>query len=195
MRKQGTGGSIVSTASIAGKQGYGFFVPYCATKFAVVGITQAGAKEMAKDRIRVNAICPGIVDTHMWKVIDQGFKNAGMTQKEGEFFKQAAAQALLGDPQGRKTSSAWHAFWSLRIRNSSLVSQSWWTEASCSPERLPVAAAFRSARTPLTSRHGLEVATEPPPIAIIRTLCVCDGVLVRRATGSEATYRGPGGNL
>ena len=98
MRKQGTGGSIVNTASIAGKQGYGFFMQYCASKFAVVGMTQAGAKEMAKDRIRVNAICPGVVDTHMWKVIDQGFQNARLTQNEGDSFKQAAAQALLGRP-------------------------------------------------------------------------------------------------
>ena len=36
MRKQGTGGSIVNTASIAGKQGYGFFMQYCASKFAGV---------------------------------------------------------------------------------------------------------------------------------------------------------------
>jgi meso-butanediol dehydrogenase/(S,S)-butanediol dehydrogenase/diacetyl reductase len=98
MRKQGAGGSIVNTASIAGKQGYGFLMQYCASKFAVVGMTQAGAKEMAKDRIRVNAICPGVVDTHMWKVIDQGFQNARLTQNEGDSFKQAAAQALLGRP-------------------------------------------------------------------------------------------------
>lgn len=98
MRKQGTGGSIVNTASIAGKQGYGFFMQYCASKFAVVGITQAGAKEMAKDRMTRQRICPGVVDTHMWKVIDQGFQNARLTQNEGDFFKQAAAQALLGRP-------------------------------------------------------------------------------------------------
>ena len=98
MRKQGRGGSIVNTASVAGKQGYDFFTQYCASKFAVVGMTQAGAKDMGKDKIRVNAICPGIVDTHMWKVIGQGYQESGMTKNEGDAFDQFAAQALLGRP-------------------------------------------------------------------------------------------------
>ena len=63
MRRQGTGGSIINTASVAGKQGYDFFTQYYASKFAVVGMTQAAAKDMGKDGIRVNSICPGIVDT------------------------------------------------------------------------------------------------------------------------------------
>ena len=91
---------------------------------------------MAKDRIRVNAICPGVVDTHMWKLIDQGFQNAKLTQNEGTLSNRPLAKPCWGDPQGRKTSWVWHAFWPPGIRSSSLVSQSSWTEASCSPERL-----------------------------------------------------------
>ena len=98
MRRQGTGGSIVNTASVAGKQGYDFFTQYCASKFAVVGMTQAAAKDMGKDGIRVNSICPGIVDTQMWKVIGRGYQESGLMTNEGDAFEQFAAQALLGRP-------------------------------------------------------------------------------------------------
>jgi len=66
MKKQGTGGRIVNFASIAGKTGYPGLAHYCASKFAVVGFTNALAKEVAKDNITVNAVAPGIVLTEMW---------------------------------------------------------------------------------------------------------------------------------
>ena len=96
MIEQGTGGSIVNTASIAGKQGYEPLAHYSASKFAVVALTQAGARAFAKDKIRVNAICPGVVATDMWKLIDRGFKDSGLTSRDNEAFETFAATALLG---------------------------------------------------------------------------------------------------
>ena len=60
------GGKIINTASMAGKKGDVAFLPhYVASKFAVVGLTQAMAAELASSGITVNAICPGYVVTPM----------------------------------------------------------------------------------------------------------------------------------
>jgi meso-butanediol dehydrogenase/(S,S)-butanediol dehydrogenase/diacetyl reductase len=90
------GGMIVNTASIAGKQGYEPLAHYLASKFAVVALTQAGARAFAKSKIRVNAICPGVVATDMWKLIDRGFKESGLTVRDNEAFETFAATDLLG---------------------------------------------------------------------------------------------------
>lgn len=58
-------GSIVNLASWAGKTGNAYFAGYSASKFAVIGLTQALAREMAPHGVRVNAICPGIIETPM----------------------------------------------------------------------------------------------------------------------------------
>ncbi len=70
MQKQGKGGKIINACSIAGHEGFELLGIYSATKFAVRGITQAAAKELAKDKITVNVYCPGIVLTPMWDQID-----------------------------------------------------------------------------------------------------------------------------
>ena len=62
---QGDEGVIVNTASITGKAGYAFMTHYSASKFAIVGLTQALAREVAEHGIRVNAVCPGFVRTAM----------------------------------------------------------------------------------------------------------------------------------
>ncbi|WP_158046748.1 SDR family NAD(P)-dependent oxidoreductase [Skermanella pratensis] len=90
------GGKIVNTASIAGKQGYEPLAHYCASKFAVVALTQAAARAFGKEGITANAICPGVVATDMWKVIDGGFREHGLTSRDNEAFETFAGIAVLG---------------------------------------------------------------------------------------------------
>ena len=95
---QGGGGKIINTASIAGKQGYEPLAHYSASKFAVVALTQAAARAFGKHKITVNAICPGVVATDMWKLIDKGFKDEGLTSRDNEAFEGFSAGILLGRP-------------------------------------------------------------------------------------------------
>ena len=71
MLKQGHG-NIVTVSSIAGRTNMGLLQHYCATKAAVISLTQAAAKKGAPHGIRVNSVAPGIIRTNMWEEILDG---------------------------------------------------------------------------------------------------------------------------
>jgi meso-butanediol dehydrogenase / (S,S)-butanediol dehydrogenase / diacetyl reductase len=97
MMAQGEGGKIINTASIAGRQGYAEFAPYCASKASVISLTQAGAREFAKHRITVNAFAPGVVVTPLWDGLEQDMIDKGVIKK-GEFIDSFSSSILLGFP-------------------------------------------------------------------------------------------------
>ncbi|WP_141433904.1 SDR family oxidoreductase [Bacillus sp. 03113] len=65
------GGKIINAASMAAHKGLPLLGAYSTTKFAVRGLTQAAAQELAQFGITVNSYCPGIVATPMWDLIDE----------------------------------------------------------------------------------------------------------------------------
>jgi NAD(P)-dependent dehydrogenase (short-subunit alcohol dehydrogenase family) len=73
---------IVNTASIAGKSGQGWLAAYSATKFGVVGLSQAMHREFGQEGIQVTALCPGFVDTAMTDWVKESVDEADMIQPE-----------------------------------------------------------------------------------------------------------------
>lgn len=94
--RQGSGGKIVNTASVAGKQGFALVGAYSASKFAVVGLTQAAARELAQHKITVNGFCPGIVATELWRNLDEQIMHTGRTSRVGEAMAEFGEDILLG---------------------------------------------------------------------------------------------------
>ncbi|MEM2983480.1 MAG: SDR family NAD(P)-dependent oxidoreductase [Candidatus Bathyarchaeia archaeon] len=91
-------GCIINIASVAGKDGVTYMSHYCASKFAVVGFTNALAKELAPHGIRVNAICPGIIRTQMWEYLAESFKRPGESREES-WQRNVRKLIPLGRPQ------------------------------------------------------------------------------------------------
>jgi meso-butanediol dehydrogenase/(S,S)-butanediol dehydrogenase/diacetyl reductase len=95
MVRQGAG-AIVNVSSIAGRGSASLSPPYAASKTAVLSLTQQAARALARHGVRVNAVCPGIVDTEFnWRLDDLiGVRQQGLAP--GEFLKQRAAAVPLG---------------------------------------------------------------------------------------------------
>jgi 3alpha(or 20beta)-hydroxysteroid dehydrogenase len=90
MRAAG-GGSIVNISSTAGLQGTAGIISYVASKFAIRGMTKTAAIELGPLGIRVNAICPGAIDTHMGRGDDFG-------QTDAPSFFSRLPLARIGQP-------------------------------------------------------------------------------------------------
>jgi len=73
MVERGQGGKIVNMASQAGRRGEALVAVYCASKAAVISLTQSAGQDLIRHRINVNGISPGVVDTPMWDEVDALF--------------------------------------------------------------------------------------------------------------------------
>jgi meso-butanediol dehydrogenase/(S,S)-butanediol dehydrogenase/diacetyl reductase len=91
-------GKIVNISSRSGKAAQALFSHYGASKFAVLGLTQAMARELAEYDINVNAICPGTLRTDMYeKILDARCRISGLPREE--IFASVIATIPLGRPQ------------------------------------------------------------------------------------------------
>ncbi|MCU0832765.1 MAG: L-iditol 2-dehydrogenase [Rhizobiaceae bacterium] len=81
------GGKIINMASQAGRRGEAIVAVYCASKAAVISLTQSAGLNLIKHGINVNGIAPGVVDTPMWDAVDAlfaGYENKPLGQKKRE---------------------------------------------------------------------------------------------------------------
>jgi NAD(P)-dependent dehydrogenase (short-subunit alcohol dehydrogenase family) len=99
MIERGGGGRIINIASLAGRMGIARYGAYCASKFAVVGLTQVLALELGEHNITVNAICPGLTDTERLSGMASGLKPEGTTTES--YRQQLIGENLAITPLGR----------------------------------------------------------------------------------------------
>jgi NAD(P)-dependent dehydrogenase (short-subunit alcohol dehydrogenase family) len=97
--KQGLGGKIINMSSIAGTKGISRFGAYCASKFAVRGLTQSLAKELGEYGIQVNAICPGLVVTERYYGIAEALAPEGVETED--FLNEIEKESISNTPLGR----------------------------------------------------------------------------------------------
>jgi meso-butanediol dehydrogenase / (S,S)-butanediol dehydrogenase / diacetyl reductase len=98
MIAQGSGGKIVNTGSIAGRQGFWDFVPYCVAKFGTLAVTQATARGLIEHGITVNAFAPGVVDTPMWRGLNEDIRAIHDQPDDADPMREFATGTLMGRP-------------------------------------------------------------------------------------------------
>jgi meso-butanediol dehydrogenase / (S,S)-butanediol dehydrogenase / diacetyl reductase len=98
MIAQGSGGKIINTGSIASRQGFWDFVPYCVAKFGVLAVTQATARGLVEHGITVNAFAPGVVDTPMWVGLNEDIRAIHEQPDDADPMREFATGTLVGRP-------------------------------------------------------------------------------------------------
>ena len=101
MVKQGSGGAIVNTASAAGLVGSHGMPAYTASKHGVIGLTKTAALEYARNNIRINAVCPGVIDTPMVGGM------VGSHPRLKDILVSTEPVARLGQPQEIAEAATW----------------------------------------------------------------------------------------
>lgn len=96
MIERGEGGKIINMASQAGRRGEGLVGVYCASKAAIISLTQSAGLDLIRHRINVNAIAPGVVDGEHWDGVDAFF-----AKYEGKKPGQKKREVGAGVPYGR----------------------------------------------------------------------------------------------
>ena len=101
MIARGKGGKIINFSSQAGRRGEPLVVVYCASKAAVISMTQSAGLALIKHGINVNGIAPGVVDTPMWEVVDGLFakyENRPLGEKK-RLVGEAVPYGRMGTPE------------------------------------------------------------------------------------------------
>ncbi len=101
MIARGEGGKIINMASQAGRRGESLVAVYCATKAAVISLTQSAGLNLIKHGINVNAIAPGVVDGEHWDGVDAFF-----AKYEGKAPGQKKREVGAAVPFGRMGTAA-----------------------------------------------------------------------------------------
>ncbi len=91
-------GKIINTSSMAGRQGFPSFTPYCASKFAVNAITQATARGLAEHNITCNSFSPGVVATPLWDGLNKDLFEMGEAKTPDSAFEDYSAGIVRGKP-------------------------------------------------------------------------------------------------
>ncbi len=101
MIAQGRGGKIINMASQAGRRGEGLVGVYCASKAAVISLTQSAGLDLIKHGIHVNGIAPGVVGSEMWDEVDALFakyENRPLGEKK-RLVGEAVPLGRMGRPE------------------------------------------------------------------------------------------------